>query len=372
MSVYSYYLSDGKVRWFFKVDLPPGPDGKRRQKKRRGYLSQEAALKGERELLAAFGNAELAANGTLTAELDAWLAERELDLEATSLANYRDVVRCYIAPHIGRYQLYAVDKQLIIGLYKTLLRCGDRRGGPLSAGTVRIVHRVLMKALKDIGITVDGVRQPRPEARETMGRKGVWTPAQSKQFLTFHAKHRMRAAWALAIVVGARRGEIAGLKWSRIDLDRGVLYLHWQRTTTSTGVVEKAPKGKSKRTVAIGPALVAELRAHRDRQGAEKDLAGVVYRDRDYVFCKENGEPYYPRYFTDEWEKACVAAGVPVIALHDARHTSATTGADAGVPEHVMQRRLGHADARTTREVYTHVLPESERRAAELMEAVLS
>lgn len=60
-----------------------------------------------------------------------------------------------------------------------------------------------------------------------------------------------------------------------------------------------------------------------------------------------------------------------MIALHDARHTSATTGADAGVPEHVMQRRLGHADSRTTREVYTHVLPESERKAAELMEAVL-
>jgi len=60
-----------------------------------------------------------------------------------------------------------------------------------------------------------------------------------------------------------------------------------------------------------------------------------------------------------------------VIVLHDARHTSATAGADAGVPEHVMQKRLGHADARTTREVYTHVLPESERRAAELMDSAL-
>jgi integrase len=57
--------------------------------------------------------------------------------------------------------------------------------------------------------------------------------------------------------------------------------------------------------------------------------------------------------------------------LHDARRTSATTGADAGIPEHVMQKRLGHADARTTREVYTNVLPESERKAAEMMEAIL-
>ncbi|WP_460806555.1 tyrosine-type recombinase/integrase [Micromonospora zhanjiangensis] len=70
----------------------------------------------------------------------------------------------------------------------------------------------------------------------------------------------------------------------------------------------------------------------------------------------EGGEPCYPKYFTDHWAKACVDAGVPVTALHDARHTSASTGADAGVPERVMQRRLGHADSRTTREVYTHGL----------------
>jgi len=136
-------------------------------------------------------------------------------------------------------------------------------------------------------------------------------------------------------------------------------------------VVEKAPKGKSKRAVALGPALVAALRAHQARQDAEKALAGAVYDDQGYAFCREDGKPYYPRYFTDQWEKCCAQAGVPVIALHDARHTSATTGADAGVPEHVMQRRLGHANGRTTREVYTHVLPESERRAAELMEAAL-
>jgi integrase len=52
--------------------------------------------------------------------------------------------------------------------------------------------------------------------------------------------------------------------------------------------------------------------------------------------------------------------------LGDAPHTSATTGADAGVPEHIMQRRLGHADARTTRDIYTYVLPKSERKAAEV------
>ena len=54
-----------------------------------------------------------------------------------------------------------------------------------------------------------------------------------------------------------------------------------------------------------------------------------------------------------------------MITLHDARHTSATTGADAGVPQHVMKNRLGHASRRTTDEVYTHVLDLSARKAAE-------
>jgi integrase len=96
-----------------------------------------------------------------------------------------------------------------------------------------------------------------------------------------------------------------------------------------------------------------------------------VYDDGGYVFCREDGRPYYPRYLTQEWERCCRAAGVPVIALHDACHTSATTGADAGVPQHIMKDRLGHASRRTTDEVYTHVLDLSARKAAELMETAI-
>ncbi|MGN9912767.1 tyrosine-type recombinase/integrase [Phytohabitans sp. LJ34] len=123
--------------------------------------------------------------------------------------------------------------------------------------------------------------------------------------------------------------------------------------------------------MAIGPTAVTALRVHRRCRDAEKEAAAEVYDDGGYVFCREDGRPYYPRYLTQEWERSCRAAGVPVIALHDARHTSATTGADAGVPQHVMKDRLGHASRRTTDEVYTHVLDLSARKAAELMETAI-
>jgi integrase len=351
---------------------PAGLDGgPAAARKKRGSTSQTSAAKAERQVLDAFGSVNLAADGSVTAELQTWVHERKLDVQETTVANYRDIIRCYVTPHIGARQLYTVDKPAVHDLYRTLEQRGGRSGGPLSRTTVRLVHRVLMKAFADLGLQLDGVRKPKPAQRETMGRKGVWTPSECSQFLDHHRDHRLRAAWVLAIIAGLRRGELAGLKWHRVDLDKGILFVHWQRTATSTGLVEKEPKGKSRRAIALGSAVVAELRAHKATQDAEKARAGVVYRDSAYVFCREDGQPYYPKYFTDQWSGACEAAKVAVIALHDARHTSATTGADAGVPEHVMQKRLGHADARTTREVYTHVLPESERKAAEIMEAIL-
>jgi integrase len=361
--------------WQFVIDLPVGPDGRRRQMHRRGFKSEAQASKQERLAKQQFGRTDLAADGTVAAELMQWLGERELDVAVTTLANYRNAVMKYVVPFLGGRQLYTLDKRAIHDLYRHLLARGGRNGGALSADTVRHVHRTLMKALKDLGITIEGVRQPRPTERAEKGRKGIWTAHQCNAFLVGAARDRLYAAWVLAVVCGMRRGELAGLKWSKVDLDNGVVHVHWQRAVASGevdgGVVEKEPKGKSRRSIAIGPILVAMLREHLDRQRAEVASAAVAYRRGDYVFCKEDGTPYHPKFFTDRFRELCVEAKVPVIVLHDARHSSATVGADHGVPQHAMQQRLGHAQSRTTQEVYTHVLPEAERRAAEIMEAAI-
>jgi integrase len=290
-------------------------------------------------------------------------------------ANYRNAVGKYIIPLLGGRQLYTLDKRAIHDLYRHLVSRGGRNGQPLSAETVRHVHRTLMKALKDLGVVIDGVRQPRSVDRAERGRKGVWTATQCRAFLEAAADDRLYVAWVLAVVCGMRRGELAGLKWSKVDLDGGVVHVYWQRAVASGavegGVIEKEPIGKSRRSVAIGPSLVSLLREHQVRQEAEEERAGIAYRRGMYVCCKEDGMPYHPKFFTDRFRELCKVAGVPVIVLHDARHSSATVGADHGVPQHAMQRRLGHAQSRTTQDVYTHVLPEAERRAAEIMEATI-
>jgi Arm DNA-binding domain len=66
--------------WMFVIDLPAGPDGRRRQMFRRGFQTETPARSEERLAKQQFGRTDLAADGTVAAELTQWLGERERDV----------------------------------------------------------------------------------------------------------------------------------------------------------------------------------------------------------------------------------------------------------------------------------------------------
>jgi hypothetical protein len=68
---------------------------------RRGFDSENVAPREERLAKQQFGQVDLAADGTVAAELAKWLEERELDLAVTSLSNYRHAIRAYVIPVLG-------------------------------------------------------------------------------------------------------------------------------------------------------------------------------------------------------------------------------------------------------------------------------
>lgn len=366
------YLDPARGTWFYVFDLPRSPDGPRRQKRRRGFASEQHAILAEQAARRRIGtDLPLPAAGSVAGELLRWLRDRDLDIALTTLATYRTIVHRYLIPQLCDMQLHTLDRYQIHDMYRHLLHHGSQTGGPLSPAMVRQVHRVLMKALKDLDIEIRRVRQPRAADKAEGGRKGVWTADECGRFLAHTAGDRLYAAWALVVVCGLRRGELAGLKWPKVDLERGAIHVHWQRSTApgviAGGVIEKEPKGSSRRTIAIGPALTQILNLHRARQEGEKAYAGWHYQDSGYVFCNRNGTPYHPRTFTDRFRTLTAQTDLPDIALHDGRHTSATVGADHGIPIHAMQQRLGHATGTTTM-YYTHLVPDTARRTATTME----
>ncbi len=75
---------------------------------------------------------------------------------------------------------------------------------------------------------------------------------------------------------------------------------------------------------------------------------GPAYGTGGHLFTWENGAPYLPDYITKAFIKAQAGAGLPRIVLHEVRPSHATALLRAGVPVHIVAKRLGHKDPSVT------------------------
>jgi integrase len=161
----------------------------------------------------------------------------------------------------------------------------------------------------------------------------TFTPDEVRTVLSGIAADRNRHAWHLALA-GLRRGEIAGQRWEDIDLENRTLRIGSTRVDVAGRAVDQdEPKTESAgRVLPIPDALLIELKAAKGRQAAEKLALGEAYADLGYAVCNEAGEPYHPSTLSRLWQAAIKNLDVPLVRLHDARHTCATLMHLQGVP----------------------------------------
>jgi integrase len=344
---------------------------------RGGFGTKKEAEQALAEFITRVGLGHVPAQGrqTLSEYLETWLVGCEMTLAATAFTNYRTVLRHYVLPRIGQYRLAKLTPGILTSLYAELLRTGSRRGGPLSPATVRTVHRVLSKALGDAvreqllptnpATHAKLPRRQRPEMK-------TWTAEQASAFLVHARTDRLYAAWLLALACGLRRGELAGLRWSDVDFDAATVTILNQRTVDAEwNVVVKEPKGTSRRTLDLGQGSVAALRQHRNQTNLERLAAGPAWQDSGLVFVDALGRPYHPDRLTRMFRQLSADAGVPLIRLHDARHSCATLALAAGIHPKVVQQLLGHSSWSTTMDLYTHRIARLQREASSLIEALV-
>jgi integrase len=304
-------------------------------------------------------------------------------------SEYRSSIRSYVIPRIGSVPLQQLSPKHLNQLYDDLELNGGQGGRTLSIKTVLNVHRLLHKALNDavrqgrLGRNPAALVQP-PSAPKATTR--IWSVEELRAFLQHVAKDDYYAAWLLFATTGMRRGEVAGLTWSDIDLDVGSL-----RVAMTLGIVDGRatwkPRPKTaagERTMSLDPATVAALRAYRKMQAKRRLLAGAAWKTRqhdwrgasrdDLVFTWADGRlvapERYSRWFKGHGEKA----GLPPIRLHDVRHTYATAGLAAAKGWHevkVISERLGHASMGVTLDTYSHVLPVADRETADTLARVI-
>ncbi len=288
-----------------------------------------------------------------------------------TLESYASTVRMHISPAIGRKRLDRLQPEDLEHLYTQLIESG------LSPASVLRTHRILSRALKvayqrgrvtrNVATLVD------PPAQRSSDAATALDLDEARAVLAAAAGSRNAARWTVALALGLRQSEALALQWRDIDLLNGTLSV--RRTlhrVSGKGIVYEAPKTKrSERTLALPTPLAAALHAHKAEQLGERMLAGSEWHDEDLVFAQPNGRPIDKKADYNAWRRLLQRAGVRHVRLHDGRHTAATLLLSEGVHPRVVMELLGHAQMRTTMDIYSHVMPALAREAADRMAAVL-
>ncbi|HEY3034022.1 MAG TPA: tyrosine-type recombinase/integrase [Streptosporangiaceae bacterium] len=316
---------------------------------------------------------------TVTDLVERWYEWRQgvKEISPTTLEGYRRQIDQRIIPALGRIPVRRLDVETLDRFYAELRRRGKEGGRPLSASTVRAVHTVLSGSLRQAVAWGWIAHNPARLATPPSVQRSDVAPPPVEQVAGLLATALQRNAklglfLRLAVVLGARRGELCALRWQHVHLDRrevllerGVVYV------TGQPLIDKATKTRSKRRLAMDAGTVELLRAHRKHAEQVARELGFTLPASAYVFTREpdGSRPVHPSLVTHQFADLARSLGVRC-RLHDLRHLMVTYLISQGVDWRTAAGRAGHAGPHMTLGTYAHFQPAQDRAAAELLAAL--
>lgn len=274
----------------------------------------------------------------LTDYLAQYTALRAASLAARTIESEKRMLRLYIAPAIGDTPVSRV----------TVIQVAELLNGISAAGHTRTacaVHTFLRSAGRKNGhlrAVMAQIERPKHQSKPI----NYLTADEAARLIT-HADPAWRPVWLLALTLGLRRGELAGLRWQDIDDAAGLIHIRNQRQRIDGQIVDTAPKSASgTRDLPLLPVIEDALQplftAHQLHGG-------------DYVFAGVDGGGLSPSSINAALRRDLRALGIKPITVHGLRHTMAALSVTHQQSVRVLQAVLGHADVSTTSRIYAHV-----------------
>lgn len=353
---------DGK--WL--VTFPTGiykEDGKREYVYKYCATQAEAAEKlRELQMEKAMGVCQGKSAVKTGAWIDTWIEKHKSPkLAPATLTSYRNNARIHIKPYVGEIPLRELSTYHI-------QRMLDGIGGSLSTfiKNYNIIHGALEKAV-ELGMIprnpCKGVAFPKDDKRKMR----VLTKEEQKRFIMALDGEYYRAMFLTYLYTGMRMGEGIPLQWKDIDLEKRTLRVnkkaivaHDYNKHEAVQVVQDFCKTKSsKRTIAITAGLVAVLREHKETMMKLAEDMGEEWSEESLVFRNSRGNMVYSRNLQEVLYRIYDKAEIEGATMHTLRHSYATRCFEAGVDIKAISEQLGHANVKTTYNIYVHLLEDT-------------
>ena len=297
--------------------------------------------------------------------LDTWMENyAKLQVRASSYKTYQGFIDNHIRPALGDMQLEKLSAMDLQRLYKHMLESGrveyaESRNKPkgLSVKTVRNIKQMISSALTCAmeqqliaSNPTKGCVLPKLERKEMK----ILPPESLGTFFEEARRSGVFELYYVDLATGLRRGELLGLKWSDIDLTKGIIHVRRQILRQNGKSTEASQKTKnSYRSIAIGADAV-------------KVFKGMEQKD-EYVFPSPYGGPMSPDSVLHVLQRV-----LKRIRFHDLRHTFSMLALQNGEDVKTISAMLGHYSAEFTLDTYAHVTTSMQKQAANAVGNFLS
>lgn len=314
---------------------------------------------------------------TLSQWLDVWEKTYLGGVKPRTREIYADNIRLHIKPALGAVRLEALTAPQIQGFYNSLREPSAKRPSGLAPKTIKDIHGVLHKALRqavEVGYIrfnpAEACKLPRVERKELT----PFDDTQITAFLQAIKGTRFETLLTVALFTGMREGEVLGLTWDNIDFKAGTVTINKQmllHEAPTGGVLFGSPKNGKGRSITPAGYIMQLLKQHKAAQAAQRLKVGRMWENAELVFTDEIGRPLRKSTIYRAFKRAAADIGRADARFHDLRHSYAVAAIRSGDDIKTVQGNLGHATAAFTLDVYGHVTDQMKQASAERMDAYI-
>jgi integrase len=288
-----------------------------------------------------------------------WLENvHRLEIELTSLQNYRLILRVHLIPAFGKLQLTQLTRDKVQKFYVDKLDAGY---APAYIAKMHVLLSAALKHAVDSDILSKNVCRGVKLPKKVKHKPHVLNKEQCKRLVAAARGCRLWFLILVAITTGLRLGELLALHWDDFDLNNLRIRVDSSLArVTGKGLFEKQPKSQSGiRRVMLTQAVIDAIPGQKDYIATIREKAGLKWQEQDLVFPNLYGKYMASERVENEFKAVLGEASLPLeVTPHDLRHSLATLLFAAGVNPKVIQEALGHANISTTLGMYGDVLPD--------------